>query len=195
MALVLATAPAADPLTLDELKLHLRIDHTDEDALLDGILKTAIADVETLTLCKLVTQTWDYYMDYFPVVDVIRLPYPPLASVTGVYYTPENGSEQTYSASNYIVDTKGKPGGIVLKRTSSFPADELEPVNGVRIRFVCGVAPHAVDIRAKQAIKLLAGHYYENREAVQMGQGLTPAVLPMAVTSLCNQLRFEIKRF
>jgi hypothetical protein len=51
-----------------------------------------------------------------------------------------------------------------------------------------------VDVRAIQAMKLLIGHYYENREAVFMGR-TNPSLLPMGVQYLCWDLRASVKEF
>jgi hypothetical protein len=69
-------------------------------------------------------------------------------------------------------------------------------VNGVRIRFVCGFGLTAatVDPRAILAMKLLLGHYYENREAVFMGR-TNPTLLPQGVDALCWDLRASVKEF
>lgn len=200
MGLVLVTAPAARAVTLEELKLHLRVDHDDEDSLLWNILETATQDIETLSLHKLIAQTWDWYLDSFPATSYLKLPFLPLISVTGVYYTVENGVEETWASSNYLVDARNKPGKIVLKSNISWPSYTLEPVNGVRVRFICGHGTAAkstgadVDARLRQALLMLCGHYYENRETSFVGQGYTAIQLPFAVHSLCNDLRAQVWR-
>jgi uncharacterized phiE125 gp8 family phage protein len=201
MALKIYSAPAVEPVSLGEAKLHLRVDGSDDDALILDLIKTARVDVETISLHKLITQTWDYYLDGFPGESVIELPYPPLQSVTGVYYTPDGGTETTFASTHYTVDIYNEPGRIYLTTTTGggqgyWPTNTLIPYNGVRIRFVCGygAGASAVDVRAIQAMKLLLGHYYENREAVFMGR-TTPSLLPMGVQNLCWDLRASVKEF
>ncbi len=195
MALKLYAGPASEPVSLPEAKLHLRVETSDDDDLIRGLIVTARTNIETLSLHQLITQTWDWVMDAFPGASVIELPLAPLQSVTGIYYTPYGGSELTFAATNYLVDTYSIPGRIVLKRDKSWPGDDLVDANGVKIRFVAGFGEAAaVDIRAVQAMKLLIGHYYENREAVFMGR-TTPDLLPQGVTALCYDLRMRMKRF
>lgn len=197
MALKLITAPAVEPVSLEEAKLHLRVDDTADDNLVRDLVVAVRRDIETLCLHALITQTWDLYLDAFPGGDEIVFDWPPLQSVTGVYYTPNStGVEATYASSNYIVDTISTPGKIKLQSTASWPGDQLIEMNGVRVRFVCGFGdnPSNVDSRIRQAILLLLGHYYENREAVFMGR-TNPVLLPMGVNALCWEYRARMIKF
>jgi len=74
---------------------------------------------------------------------------------------------------------------------------QLIEANGVRMRFVCGFgdAGANVDYRARQAMLLLIGHYYEHREEVIVERGVNIQRLPMAAGMLCNDLRMKVKRF
>jgi len=197
MALKLATAPTVEPISLTEAKLHLRVDGTDEDSRIQGLIATARLDVETLSLHKLVTQTWDWYMDDWPDGDILTVPFPPLQSVTGVYYTVEGSVEVQWSSSNYLVDIYNVPGQIVLQSTASWPSGTLVEINGVRVRFVCGFGAAGADVdeRARQAMLLLIGHYYEHREEVIVERGANVMLLPQAAGALCNDLRMKVKRF
>ena len=196
MALKIYSAPASEPVTLSEAKLHLRVDGNEDDTLIQGLIQTARVDVETISLHKLITQTWDLYLDGFPGSSGLALPYPPLQSVSGIYYTPYGGTETQFSAANYYVDAISVPGWVVLDAAASWPSNILIGVNGVRIRFVCGfgLTSATVDPRAILAMKLLIGHYYENREAVFMGR-TNPTLLPQGVDALCWDLRASVKEF
>lgn len=193
MALKLATGPAIEPVSLDEAKLHLRIDHSEEDTLIAGLIGAARRHIESAVLSRsLVTQTWELYLDRFPAKSIIKLPRPPLQSVESIKYTLEGGTEVTFDASNYIVDNVSEPGRIVLKRDASWPADVLEPVNGVKVTFVAGYGDNPEDVPdpIKQAMLLLIGDLYENREESIVIQGLTVQRLPFGVQSLLYDFRF-----
>lgn len=201
MALKLITAPAAEPVTIPEAKDHLRVDGSSDDVYIASLITLARKVVEQESLHCLITQTWDLFLNAFPGSSQIMLPLPPLQSVISVNYTPDGGSETEFAVANYIVDTNSNPGRIYLKTTTgggtgSWPSNVLVPINGVRIRFVCGfgAATANVDPRAIQAMYLLIGHYYENREAVFMGR-TSPADLPMGVTALCWDLRASVMGF
>jgi len=89
MKIVVATAPVLEPVSASELKLHLRMDdesYGEEYTLLEDYIKTAREHVETITRRKLLTQTWDYYLDEFPDEDYFKIPFGNLASVTRITY-------------------------------------------------------------------------------------------------------------
>lgn len=193
MALRLASPPAEEPVSLDEAKLHLRIDHSEEDALIAGLIGAARRHIEETVLSRaLITQTWELYLDRFPAKAIIKLPRPPLQSVESIKYTLEDGSEATFSASNYIVDNVSEPGRIVLKRDASWPADTLIPVNGVKVTFAAGYGDDPADVPdpIKQAMLLLIGDLYENREESIVVQGLQVQRLPFGVQSLLYGYQF-----
>jgi uncharacterized phiE125 gp8 family phage protein len=135
----------------------------------------------------LVTTVYDVFFHKWPQFP-IELPKPPAISVTGIYYTPEDSAELEWAAANYAVDTKSEPAQIVYKRNATTPSGTLEPVNAARIRYTAGYGStaSAVPDRYRQAIRMLIGHYYENREALLVAQGLSMSELPLAVADLIN---------
>lgn len=185
MSLKLYTAPAAEPISLAEAKLHLRVDIADDDELITAQIKAAREYVEQLANRSLITQTWEYTLEAFPDGNQIVLPRPPLVSVTSVVYTDYTGTAATFSSLYYTVDTYAEPGQIVLKYGQLWPAVALATVNGVCIRYTAGYGATGASVpqRLRQAILLLLGHWYENREAVQFGN-LMPQELPFAVQAL-----------
>lgn len=187
MKLTLATPPVTEPITVSEAKSHLRVDFADDDTLIGTLITAARKKAEDYLWRAVLTQTYDLFLDEFPCGDRIRLPRPPLASVTGVYYTPDGSSEQTFSSANYHVDNASEPGGVVLKLGYTWPSDTLQAVNGVRVRFVAGWSSAAnVPATIVAAIKLIIGHLYENREGVVVGQGISITQLPGGIEWLLD---------
>lgn len=193
MGLKLVTPPASYPVTVSDLKDHLRVDFTDDDDLIEAILQAAIAAAEEYTGRSFIDQTWDYYLDAFPDEGKdIELPNPPLIEVTGLYYRDTAGDEQEYSASNYLVDETGQKARIALAYGQSWPTIQ-ERINAIRVRFRAGYlkpdSPDAayVPFDIKAAIKLIAGTLYEHRESVVIGQIAT--VVPMSAEFLLKRHR------
>ncbi len=167
MAIKIYTAPAAEPVTLTEVKLHLRVDHPNEDTPIGGWIATAREKVEMDTRRALITQTWDMTLDEWPKEDYIEVPLPPLASVTSITYIDKDGVSATFASSSYVVDTQNSPGRIVLAVGYSWPSVTLRAANGITVRYVCGYGATGSSVPAslRSAMLLLIGHYYENREA------------------------------
>ena len=187
MSWSLVTAPTTEPLTTAEAKDHLRVTHTDDDTDIDSIVETARVWAEKETERAFITQTWDFFLDDFPADGIIRLPHPPLASVTTVKYTDEDATTSTFSSSKYYVDTAAEPGRVYLNKNQTWPTDSLRVRNGVEVRFVAGYgAASAVPATAKHLIRLLVGHWYDNREAMVVGT-ITKEI-ELAVEALSGQL-------
>jgi uncharacterized phiE125 gp8 family phage protein len=171
MALKLITPPALEPVTLAEAKAHIRVDGNDEDALITSLITAAREYCEGFQNRSYITQTWGLWLDSFPSEDYIRIPLPPLQSVASIKYYGTDNAEYTMDAADYFVDDKSEPGRAVLAYNKTWPTTALRPANGVCIEFVAGYGDAASDVpqKAKQAILLLIGHWYANREAILTG--------------------------
>lgn len=181
MMLSLYAGPTTEPVALDDFKAHLRYTGTTEDALLMSYLVSARETVELEAHRALMAQTFDLKLDQWPG-RTIKLPRPPLASITSITYTDSDGVAGTVASSNYTV-YPGDPGRIVLTAAGSWPAVVLRPGPSLVVRFVAGYgSAAAVPLRYKQAIKLLAAHWFQNREAVV--SGTVPHELELAYRSL-----------
>lgn len=185
MNISLVTAPTAEPVTLDEAKNHLRVDITDDDILIESLILVARNVCEGISNHKFITQTWDIFLDAFPGSDEFILPksLSPLASVTHIKYTDEDSNQSTFSSASYAVDIYSDLGRIKLMSDADWPSDTLYEINAVEIRVVVGYGDDAdVPQEYKQAILLLLGHWYENREQVTVGE--VAREIPMGVEAL-----------
>ena len=169
MNVKLSSAPATEPLSLTEAKLHLHFDDdvTAEDTLLTTLISVARSMVEQFTGRALITQTWEMYLDNFPNANFIKLPFGKLQSVTSITTTDSTGEETVLTATTqYLVNADSDPGRIVLPYAESWPSLEPYPVNPIKIIFICGYgAAGTVPDPLKAAMKLIIGDLYENRES------------------------------
>jgi uncharacterized phiE125 gp8 family phage protein len=168
MADVLYTAPASEPLTLDEAKKQLNQDHDYDDEYIASLIIAARRYCEQYQNRAYITQTRDIWLDGWPVEDYIET-LPPLATVTHIKYYDTANVEYTVSSADYFVDTKSFVGRIGLAYNKSWPTLTLRPFNGINVRYTCGST--TVDEGVKLAMKLLIGHWYKNREAVGVVEG------------------------
>ena len=187
----LVTGPLVEPVTLAELKLHLRLGtDTTEDTMLAALIVAARDYVETVTRRALITQTWDYWLEKFPGEDYFDVPLGNLQSVTSLKYKDSDGTETTMTVTTeYLVDINSDPGRIFLPYGETWPSFTAYPYKPITLRFICGYGSSASSVPdpIKVAIKILASHFYENRELVNPGAELKE--IPMSVDSLLATYR------
>lgn len=199
MATTLVTPPTTDPVTLVEAKSHCRVDIDDDDGLLAGYILTARQHLETETRRAFATQTWDLTIDeQWPATRVngcyrnrIVLPRPPVQSVTSISYIDGAGATQVLAANQYKL-AKADTGEWFIDPAYgvAWPTIRRE-MAAVTIRFVAGygngVGQEPFPEPLRQAMLLLIGSWYENREAIVIGTIVNE--LPLAVASLVFPFR------
>lgn len=168
MGLKPITAPTTEPVKPEDIEAQSRVDLSDEPGLVDGYILAIRQKAELYLRRPLITQTWELTLDRFPAV--IKLPLPPLQSVTSLKYIDTDGVEQTLAPSLYKVDADSEPARIVPAYGHVWPQTR-EEISTVRVRFVCGYGDTPGDIPecVKQWIKLNVADLYENREMIQVG--------------------------
>lgn len=200
-SLALVTTPSVEPVTLAEVKQHLRVDTTDEDTLIATLITAAVDYVSGrngYTGRVLVQQTWDYYLDAFPS-GAIEIPLPPVQSVTSITYKDRDGASQTLATSVYSANTTREPAQIVLKQDQAWP-ETYQSWDAVKIRFVAGYVPTSADsptdfasgvpAAIKAAILLTVADLYENRSGQELSSGQFQ--INQTVKNLLNPYRADM---
>ena len=184
--LVLKTGPTSTAISLAEAKAFLRVDsdYDDDNTYITSLINVATQVVEEFTRRRLITQTYNIFYDEFP--PYIDLQVGDVASVTHVKYYDANNSLQTLAASNYDVDTKVRPGRIYQSNTGDFP-NTYERPNAIEVEFVVGSAASDVPAPIVQAMYIVIGRYYENRQDVVTGT--IASELPLMVDHLLTPYR------
>lgn len=143
------TPPAVEPVTLEETKLHLRVDGTEEDNLISALIKAARQKAEEYTRRAFITQTWEVALD--AVISTFLLPRPPVQTIETITVDGKTVAPEIYGLAVNLFYTKNPlyavyPGGLV-------------------IRYVSGYGSTAEDIpqAIRQAILMLVAHLYEHR--------------------------------
>ena len=176
----IATAPTVEPVTLADVKVYLRTitgDTTEDAAIITPLITAAREYCENITGKALAAQTIEAYPDRF--TNIIVLPRPPVISVASIKYTDVYGTETTMDAGDYLVDTVA--GRVAIKTIPNFTPALLNPI---KITYTAGTASIPKTIR--QAMLLLIGHWYDNREAVVVG-AIASIKVELAVKALLNQ--------
>jgi uncharacterized phiE125 gp8 family phage protein len=193
--LTLITPATLTTPSLADVKLHLRVNISDDDTLIQDLISAAQATVEHDCNLSLGTTTWKETFPEFPVFRSLHpwwselrheKIYPlkrPLQSVTSVqYYDINTNVLTTLDPSLYIVETPFKLPGVIAPLTFCFPLTWTRD-DAVTVTYVAGFA--TMPSVAIQVIKLLVeGWYYarENQVASQL-EAATQRLLSQLNTS------------
>lgn len=185
MSLSLVIGPTAEPVSLAEAKRQMRVEGTDEDAHITGLITAARAWAEEYTGRQLMPATWRLTLDRFP--KAIRLPKAPLTSVSSIKYTDSAGAEQTWTSSEYQVDAASEPARIVPAYGEIYPTVRSELAT-VRVEYIAGYADaDTVPQPIKHGILLLVAELFERREHAIVGAVINN--VPMGVEALLGPYR------
>ena len=160
----LITAPAVEPVTVEELRSQLRITSTSQDTMLGVLIEAARQHVEDYLRYSLLSATWELYLDSFPAAgDCIYIQKSPVSSVTSLKYYASDGTLTTLTENtDYAVDLISKPCRIYEAYGTYWPTPRLIK-NAVIVKFVAGYASaDAVPDVIRQAVLMFASTMYEN---------------------------------
>lgn len=169
MTLKLQTAATVLPVSLVEAKLHLRVDVSDEDALITSLIGSATLEAEHLMGRAVMPQKWQVMLDAF--ASSIDLQRPPVTAVDSVKYVDAvTGTLTTVSPSVYqFVAGSEYTARVVPAYGQVWPSARAQ-TEAVQIIFSTGYVDAAsVPEPIKSWIKLRVGALYENREAWTAG--------------------------
>jgi uncharacterized phiE125 gp8 family phage protein len=154
----------SEPLSADEVKSFLRVDHDEEDPTILELMAAAREAAElhhnrilTRRKFRLVLETWPSERE-IALLD-------PLISVDQVSYKNAQGGEIVLDANtDYTVDTWARPGRIILPSAASWPSAELAPGMSIYIVFTAGFLPSEVPFLVKAGLRFAITSWYDNRD-------------------------------
>lgn len=172
---VIVTPPEILPVSLLEAKAHLRVDFSDDDSLIEGLIEAATDHLDGWTgilgRC-LVEQTWAETLDsgscalgLGPVIEIVSV------EAGGETVDPSLYGLRTDAGGRSYVDC-AISGPVTVTYTAGYANTDDDQ----------STVPAAL----KAAIMLLVGHWYHNREAVVSS---SVSELPLAVASLIAPYR------
>lgn len=190
LAPVLVTPPSETPVSLAEAKAHCRVDHDDDDTLIESLIAAASGHLDGWSGIlgrALVTQTWR--RDFGSFADKLRLPLAPAASIGSITYYDGDNAQQTLSTDVYRLFTDARGPYVALKPDQSWPGTYGRD-DAVSVTFAAGYgAAAAVPAPLKSAILLLVGAWYENREQTVIGVSVSELPQSVAVNALIAPYR------
>lgn len=163
-SLVRTVAPTDTPVSVEQIKAYLRLDHDRDDEQLELMLASALDSIESVIGWQFCVATFALALDAFPQSgEVIRPPRAPLAAVSAITYWNESNQSTTWNAALYEVDAASLPGRIRPVKGQSWPT-AYERFNAVTITFNAGCADvGSVPGWVKQALLVEVATRYENR--------------------------------
>lgn len=187
MPSILLTGPAAEPVTLAEAKLFLRVEHDDEDDLIEALIAGSRIHVEAQTHRALITQTWRLVRDTWPDNGRLGVLPVPLASLVAARTYDAAGTAHTFDTAVFTLDKASAP-ALLSFAPGALPVPG-RTVAGIEVDVTVGYGTTAASVPEplRQAIRLLTAHWYENRGLVAAGGGA--AVLPASVAALIAPYR------
>ena len=158
--IVARTTNSSEIITLEEIKLHLRVDIDDDDDLLEIYKIAAISLIEKECNINIFQCTYDEGYccarnEYYTTSHNVN-------SVASLKYYNEDNTITTIDSSNYIVYTPvDRPAIITMKHDWSWPATYRRQ-DAVIIQYSVGAS--TMPDLLKAAILLQIGTWYETRE-------------------------------
>ena len=188
----LVTAATMAPLSVQDAKMHLKAISDHEDLLVESWIAAATQYFEEQTGRPILSQTWEYWLDAFPLESVIEIPHPPLREVESVTYmsdgevvTLSDGSPTTalWRASTPAGDYAKR--GWIESISGTWPTADTRR-DAVRIRYTAGYAESqsAVPSLVRAALLLLVGQFDQFRAELHVSQGARIERLPMGLDQM-----------
>lgn len=182
MTLILSQPPMAEPITLQELKDHLRIDHALEDTLLSGLIATARQYLEYRTGLGLMEQEWRLCLDDWPQNRCILIHKSPIRAIDEIEQFGVDGVPQIVDQNQMLLDSKSSPARL-FTGAQNVPGQMM---NGIEITFTVGYSSASdVPDMLKRAILIHAAFAYEFRGVV--APEMQPAAVPDGYEALISQ--------
>ena len=185
MTPILLAGPALEPLTLDETRLWLRLDATDEDQLVAALIRAARSAVEQATRRALISQSWRLRLDRWPADRCVKLPLSPILTLDAVRIFDAAGAPSLADLSGFHIDQS---------RGAKLVCDVAPPApgriaNGVEIDVTAGfgATPQSVPEPLRMAMRLLVAHWFEHRSDALHEDRI--AHLPAGVAAACMPWR------
>lgn len=148
----------SEPVTVDEAKEHIQglEEITLYDVYIESLITACREIAENYIWGCIVESTFKLRLKNFPAS--IKIPKPPLVSITSITYTDLNNVIQTLDESKYEVINWSEPGKIVFNQAPSTNNKE----GNITIEYVAGY--ETVPASIKQAIMMMIRTLYDNRE-------------------------------
>ena len=143
MKYTIVTPASSLPVSVSEMKLHLRVEtYSEHDELIESYIKAAVKSFEQKANICLMEQTWTLYLPGSEFGDTIYFYKYPVKSVSSVKYYDDDNTLQTMDSGNYTVVNSLRPAEIIIDDVPSV----YDRSDAVQITFVGGFTTVPDDI-------------------------------------------------
>lgn len=185
MPLAIINPSEVKPITLPQIKQHLRVDHNEEDQYLLDLLDGAVAHVEATIGQALIFKTVRQYVDQIPASRSVVLEVSCVKSIEAIRGFDTSGNANIFSPEEYHLDNRMNIPAVIFNTSISY--DNF--YNGIEIDLVTGFGATGVDVPSNitRAILVLIAHWYEFRGAIPLGDQLS--LIPEGIDTLLAPVR------
>lgn len=179
------TSPASEPISTADAKTYLNVSTSLHDTLIDNLVSASRVLYERYTGSAVISQTITQVWEYTPCDAEFELSVNPLITSTlpVLSYADSDGNYQTWASSNYTLDSISPLARIVKKSTASWPTVGEFP-NRWQCVYLAGYASAAaVPEDIIDAILLMVGFLYENREDIPISDTSNPKIRSFAAVA------------
>lgn len=174
MTIIEITPPMVEPLTLVEIRAHLRLDSEEEDVLLLALATVAREHLERETGLVLAERNFRLCLDDWPADGIVTIPRGPVGVVTAVTVYDGEGEPQAVDLDGHLLDGQARPARLWLW-------DVPQPgraMNGIEVEFSAGFGESGQDVpeTLKRAMLLHVAAMFACRGVVAVDA--QPAVVP-----------------
>lgn len=166
--------PIIWPVTIDDLKRHIQIDHSSDDRLLafgtNGYLAAATEYVEARGQVSLMYQKRRIVLDEMLADRALHITRGPLVSITSVTYLDKTEALQTLASTHYRALCNGRGSSVYFKESASGFVVASGP-GAVQVNAICGMGdePDKIPAMWRQIVAEVAAYFYERRDGVAGG--------------------------
>lgn len=205
---VRTVAPTVEPVSLSEIKQHLRVDGADEDAYLTALITAGREMLCRLLSKSLITETWTLTLDDWPqdgaaddwwegvregpismlAARFVAVERAPFIAIQSVALLDEDNASTAWASAGWYATKHHSFGRLHPKRGHVFPP-RLRDWGGIVITFTAGYGPTAADVPLpiRSALMQLVGHWFENR--LPASECASRDLMPMGLGSIIAQYR------
>jgi len=154
------TAPVGEPVSLIEVKEHLRMTGTVDDVFITNLIVAAREHAENWLKRKLMQQTVSQWLDKWPAT-YVDLMVGPASSLLSVLTYAENGTQTSHPLTNFYMQPGYAP--RLFRNAISWPICG-RVADGIEISYVAGFGTETdIPPAIRHGILILVAHLYRNR--------------------------------